>query len=996
MRFFQKFKMKLKLKKEYKTVFCPFFNNLKQNLRELKQIDTNIPDDISNVYEKIKLIDNKKFKKATEKYDSFYVTVGKHNSDVVRLTGEITEFDKEKILENALIYDHSKIITYYQIEKELDNYINLSEDIISFKNEAILIYDNFEIIKQQKMLFEDKKTVFGEISSSNEYLDYNYVDFLIEKDNQINEQLKEYKILFYDFDAYRNIKEFIEDCKKEFLIKNKNNSLFDNINNRSLDDEQRESVLTDELSTLVVAGAGSGKTLTICGKVKYLLKEKKIEPEEILLISYSKKSADDLQLKVSSIDKRLMVGTFHKIGLSILKEIHNKIFMVEDQYEAIIEKYFRDEIKNKTYMFQTILTYYGLYISSNKRDKKYENEGELFENLKKKQFLTLKSKLRDNNKLKTLKKEYVKSFEEMAIANWYFINGIDYVYEAPYAYDVSTKDKRQYMPDFYLPKYNLYHEHYGVNKDGNAEQYNGPEAQAYVDSMKWKRNTHIQNQTDCLETYSYEFDDGSIFEKLEKVLKEKGVVFNPLPNTDIFNALESIYEDLAFKSFIDLTRTFLSLYKARYRDESEFDKLMNFDFKNAYERKRAKLFLTIAKDVYLYYMEYLRKEGKIDFDDMILKSIEELDKTNNFKYRYVIVDEFQDISLSRMLFLKKLISHGHSKLFAVGDDWQSIYRFSGCDLNIFLHFQNYFGVSAITKINTIHRNSQELQDVAGSFIKKNPEQFDKRINSCKHLEHPIKIMYYSDKKYNAFLDILKEISKLDNKANVLILGRNNKDFESISLDNRIYISFKKSKETNTEVKVRDYPDMKLSYSTVHGSKGLEADYVIIINADDSILGFPSKMEDDELLNLVLDSNSNYEYAEERRLWYVALTRTKNYTYIIANSENPSIFVKEIKDQCLIMNPNMEATCENNIPCPYCKSGHLVLRTNKTDGNKFYGCSNYPYCDYSINDIRAVTRNKKCKICGDFLVYRKGTWGAFYGCHNYPRCDYKEKYVSDKK
>ena len=348
-----------------------------------------------------------------------------------------------------------------------------------------------------------------------------------------------------------------------------------------------------------------------------------------------------------------------------------------------------------------------------------------------------------------------------------------------------------------------------------------------------------------------------------------------------------------------------------------------------------------------------------------------------------------------MLFLKKLISHGNSKLFSVGDDWQAIYRFSGCDLNIFLKFKDYFGASAITKITTTHRNSQELQDIAGPFIKANPEQFNKSINSTRHLEHPVRIMYYNDKKYYALLDVLKEISKIDAKANVLLLGRNNKDIETVSLDNRIYIDFNASKKENkTIIKVRDFPLMNISYSTVHSSKGLEEDYVIILNADDSRLGFPNKMEDDGLLDMVLSSNSNYEYAEERRLWYVALTRTRNYTYIIASADNPSIFVEEIKNQCLILNPNTVCK-QNEILCPKCKSGRLVLRNNGSDNNNFYGCSNYPYCQYTIDDLRAVKRNMRCRICGDFMVYRKGEWGSFYGCHNYPRCRYTKKYIPKK-
>jgi len=997
--FLKKIIIKIKLKKEYNSIFCPFFNIIRNKLNETTLIDDKIPNEVCSVYNDIKLIKSKKYKLAVKEYDDFYATIKKHNDDVKRIFDGIIGFDKQNLLNNPSAYDET-ITNYYKTANLISGYKAISSELKVFKDDVFLIYDNFNQIKIQKELLEEKKNILDKVNSSDVYLDNRVIKPLELMDNGIENELKKMKSIFYDFNIYSNLNDLVERHNKAFIQNNKNNQLFDDINGRSLDDEQRESVLTDEMSTLVVAGAGSGKTLTICGKVEYLLKENNVNPENILLLSYSKKSADDLQKKVSAIDKRLTVGTFHKIGLEVLKETQNKVFMVEDQYKAIIEKYFRVEMKNRPHMLQTILTYYGLYIASDKHDKIYKNEGEMYEDLKKQDFSTLRSQLihltNDINNRETLKKEHVKSFEEMAIANWYFINGINYVYEAPYIVDVSTADKRQYMPDFYLPDYKIYHEHYGVNKEGKAEQYEGPEAQMYVTNISWKRSIHQQYQTTCLETYSFEFDEGNIFDILGKQLKEKGVKFNPLSDKEIFNALESIYEGQSFKSFINLIRTFLSLYKAKFRDDSGFDELMSFNFKNAYERERADLFLIIVKDVYHYYLDYLREEGKIDFDDMILESTQELDKCNNFKYKYIIVDEFQDISLSRMLFLKKLISHGNSKLFAVGDDWQAIYRFSGCDLNIFLKFADYFGASAITKITTTHRNSQELQDIAGPFIKANPEQFNKKINSTRHLEHPVQIMYYSDKKFYAFMDVLKEINKIDDKANVLILGRNNKDFESISLDNRIYIDFKESNETKIVVKVRNYPNMKFSYSTVHGSKGLEEDYVIIINADDSRLGFPNKMEDDELLDMVLSSKSSYEYAEERRLWYVALTRTRNYTYIIANNENPSIFVKEIEDQCLIMNPDLEVTHEGEIACPYCKSGRLVLRTNESDGNKFYGCSNYPYCDYSINDFRAVNRNKRCRKCGDFLVYRKGPWGVFYGCHNYPRCDYKEEYVPDKR
>lgn len=984
---------RIKLHSKVKYIFNPYFNNKEKRMVFLEFVENDVEQEMVDIYKQILELPPKKYKKQRAIYNEYVDKIEHHNSEVKYIKETVEKWNYDSILDNPHSYGKNYLNDCVNVsfllkkyEKLSGEYKNFIKNVLNIKDDIDELFVEYDSLTEYKNLFDLSKYC---------YVDCKQKRTINEKAKNILSRFRDGAPVFYKFEKHLDIDNIVKQHNIFYLESACSNQLFDCINGRSLDKEQRKSVLTDESSVLVVAGAGSGKTLTICGKVEFLLKEEKVNPCDILLLSYSKKSADDLQKKISKIDGRLTVGTFHKIGLDILKATRHKTFMVEDQYKAIIEEYFREEMKNRPHMLQNILMYYGLYISSTKHEKKYSCEGDLYEDLKKMDFSTLKTQLlsltNDINAKETLKKELVKSFEEMAIANWYFIKGVDYVYEAPYEHDVSIAEKRQYMPDFKFKNYSIYHEHYGIDANGEASQFEDNEAEAYVQTMKWKRNIHREYETDCIETYSYEFDDGTIFDKLEEELKKRGVVFHPLTDKEIMQTLNSIYEGRPFKSFINLIRTFLSLYKASYRDDKAFDKLKQTNFRNSYERNRAILFLDIVKDIYHYYIDYINKEGKIDFDDMILQSIEELDNTNNFKYKYIIVDEFQDISISRMKFLKRLIRQGDSKLFAVGDDWQAIYRFSGCDLNIFLEFPYYFGDSAITKITTTHRNSQELQDIAGPFIKKNPEQFDKSINSERHLKHPVQVMYYAEKKYYAFLDTLKEISKKDKNASVLVLGRNNKDFEDIALDNRIYIDFKSSDETKTVIKCKDFPSMKISYSTVHGSKGLEDDYVILINADDKRIGFPNKMEDDELLDLVLSHKSEYEYAEERRLWYVALTRTKNYTYIIASMDSPSIFLEEIKDQCFIINNEYDQSNKNEILCPRCKSGRLVLRTQEADGSKFYGCSNYPYCTYSIDDYRAVSRNLRCKACGDFMILRKGRWGRFYGCHNYPDCDYTEEY-----
>ena len=978
--------------------FRPFFNNKEKRMAFLEHVDNDIDQEVVSIYNEICKLSPNKYKKERAIYEAYLGKIEKHNSEVTYAKSIVLSWSFDNILENPYAIDQNYIKKCKDLSEQLTKYKKKDKNYIRFQKEVDDVSKNLEEICRQFELHKRYESLFE--FPLDKYINLQQKHYVKTESNKIVVSLINCSTIYYPFNKHDRLDSIVEELNNAYFEEFSQNKLFDDVNGRSLDREQRKAVLTDEKSVLVVAGAGCGKTLTICGKVEYLLNEIGVDPKDILLLSYSKKSADDLQTKISKIDDRLTVGTFHKIGLDILKETQNKAFMVEDQYKAIIEAYFREEMKNRPHMLQTILTYYGLYISTTKHDKKYINEGDLYEDLKKSDFNTLKTQLlsltNDINARETLKKELVKSFEEMAIANWYFINGIDYIYEAPYEHDVSTRDRRQYMPDFKLKKYPIYHEHYGIDKNGEASQFAGFESLEYVEGMKWKKQIHQKNRTDCIETYSYEFDDGTVFTKLEKELRKRGVEFHPLTAEEISNALNSIYESRLFKSFISLVSTFLSLYKASYRDDSAFETLKNSSFRNIYEKNRASLFLDIVKDLYHYYVDYLKKEGKIDFDDMILCSIEKLDNTNNYKYKYIIVDEFQDISVSRMKFLKRLIEQGSSKLFAVGDDWQAIYRFSGCDLNIFLEFSKYFGDAAITKITTTHRNSQELQDIAGPFIKKNPEQFNKSINSARHLEHPVQIMYYTEKKYYAFLDTLREIANKDKSASVLILGRNNKDFEDIALDNRIFIDFKSSNETKTVVRCTNYPQMKLTYSTVHGSKGLENDYVILISADDNRIGFPNKMEDDELLDLVLSHKSEFEYAEERRLWYVALTRTRNYTYIIANAENPSVFLEEIADQCLVLNTERDLSEQRTeIACPRCKTGRLVLRTNERDGTRFYGCSNYPYCNYSIDDMVAVSRNKKCRQCGDFMIFRKGRYGAFFGCHNYPRCQHTEEYETNK-
>lgn len=333
----------------------------------------------------------------------------------------------------------------------------------------------------------------------------------------------------------------------------------------------------------------------------------------------------------------------------------------------------------------------------------------------------------------------------------------------------------------------------------------------------------------------------------------------------------------------NLLSTFIRLFKCGNHKIDDYIKFLKQAKHTMFYKKykAEKIFLILALNVYLIYEKYLENNNEIDFDDMIVKATECIElggKINN--YKYIIIDEYQDTSLVRFLLIKSILDKTNAKLMVVGDDFQSIYRFTGCDLSLFVNFKDYFYDAKIMKIENTYRNSRELISIAGDFVMKNKIQIKKNLVSTKHIENPIKIIYYENIK-DSFYNLIETIS-----TPILVLGRNNNDINSL-IDNRI-----KLLEDGT-LKILDNPNKNIKYLTVHKSKGLEEENVIIINLEDKLLGFPSQIKDDKVLRFVNKNKEKYAYSEERRLFYVALTRTKNRVYLLVPKSKPSIFIKEL-------------------------------------------------------------------------------------------------------
>ena len=326
-----------------------------------------------------------------------------------------------------------------------------------------------------------------------------------------------------------------------------------------------------------------------------------------------------------------------------------------------------------------------------------------------------------------------------------------------------------------------------------------------------------------------------------------------------------------FISFKKLIKTFINLFKTNNHSIESLKKVVT-DYKDKYLVK-------IILDIFFIYEEEKNSSGLLDFDDLIIIATKILNAKYNYKnFKYIIIDEFQDTSLIRFNLAKTIIDNTGAILTAVGDDAQSIYHFSGCDLFIFLNLNKYIDNLKQLKLVNTYRFNQELIDISAKFINKNPYQLDKSMHGFTHEKKPIEIIYYLNAK-KKFKNLLNKLS--DKK--ILILGRNQKDiYEYIDSD------------FTYENSILKYNDKEYKYLTIHSAKGLEEDYVIILNVSDKVYGIPNKLENHEILSYVSSKADDYPYAEERRVFFVGITRCKYKTFLMVPKNNPSIFVNEIK------------------------------------------------------------------------------------------------------
>lgn len=721
-----------------------------------------------------------------------------------------------------------------------------------------------------------------------------FMEYYIESFNEVNDFLK--RIETFHVEPSETITKFVSDFENlQWFIKNHNTrytkeeldvhkDFFDHCLKYPLDKQQRRSIVSEEDNCLVVSSAGSGKTSSIVGKVKYLIEIKGVDPEKILLISYTNKAAAELTDRMGI--EGLRGYTFHKLALNIIGQVTGQKPSICSNTDALFLKIYQELLGDDNFK-KSVVEYFFDYQIQEQDWERQKNERRQQLSAQKDTRLKAQFPDMDGNTV------YVRSEQEQKICLALSLLGVKFRYEEPYEHPLADEMHSQYMPDFSIyyerdgETKRIYLEHFGVDEHSLVPMWFAKDRgityeeanQQYNDGITWKKAAHEKFGTELLTTSSADFHYYDIKDKLKVQLEKAGVPIKEKTDAELYDIVMPPNSKQE-KSFIRLVVTFATLMKSSCKSIQEVIRqaISTGDERNEFIMKN------IFQPVYERYIEELKNLSQIDFTDAILQATEMCRTSYPVEYDFIIVDEFQDISVDRYNFLKVLReSNPPAKLYCVGDDWQSIYRFSGSDMALFNQFPDFFGHTDINKIETTYRFGEPLVSLSSQFIQRNGAQIKKDIHPF-NSEAKTELYFYGYDRANYCNVIEQLVTSIPLDKSIFLLGRYSFD------DYYLSYKYKSTKEGN-----RFYyfiGNRKIEFLTAHKSKGLEADYVIILQCNKDTYGFPSLVSDDPVLNYVLTKSDQYPYGEERRLFYVSITRAKIKTFVLYDNRFPSVFVDE--------------------------------------------------------------------------------------------------------
>ena len=760
-------------------------------------------------------------------------------------------------------------------------------------------------------------------------------------------------------------------------------TLLDTIESQPLTPEQRTAVVTDERSNLVIASAGSGKTSVIVAKAAWLIQRRGYDPADLLLLAFAREARAEMQQRIesrmgASAPRETTVSTFHSLGMTIMGEVEGRVpslARTADDPKAFTDllKDIVSDLLSDPVHARNLLAWLQNRHTPYRGEHDFESLGDYYAYIR-------------QYDLRSLKGERVRSFEECEIANFLYLNGVPYEYEPAYEHDTATSKRRQYRPDFLLPGPRAYIEHFALDMKGRTPPF--IDRDRYIAERAWKRDLHARHGTLLIETYSHQHRNGILHRVLANHLSALGVTLRPIPPETVFETLE---EQGRIAPFLRLASVFLHHVKSAGLTYAELSRRAD----KARGRERAHAFIDIFRPINDAYHRTMHELDQIDYNDMIHRAADYVE-TGKYRspFKYVLIDEFQDISPARARLVKALVNQSpDNRLFAVGDDWQAISRYAGSDISIIRDFEKHFGDHEQLRLETTFRCPDRLAALATDFILKNPAQIPKTVRSTRKADGPcVHIGLAANPGIPLVVEALDRIHEhardADEKPTVLVIARYNHLLQPLKpLQKR-------------------HPDLQVALKTVHSSKGLEADYVVLVGLNAGKYAFPTEIVDDPLLDLVLATPETQSHAEERRLFYVALTRAKRRIYLVCDGPQPSTFATELVhgdyDVALFGRPPAP-----DVACPACTGGKLQARKRPGANETFYSCTNYPYCEHTQPSCPECTTGlpsrtdqgihcpncghelAACPRCPGWLRERTGPKQSFLGCVNYPVCKHTQ-------
>ncbi|WP_287373503.1 UvrD-helicase domain-containing protein [Mesorhizobium sp.] len=725
---------------------------------------------------------------------------------------------------------------------------------------------------------------------------------------------------------------------------------FDDLDRRSLSDQQREACIRLEDNNLLVASAGSGKSATMVGKVAYVLEKELYRPEEILVLAFNKSAADELrariarQLRVEESELKCRVTTFHALGRGIIEEVEGRPPQLANwvDHPAGEAKVIEEIIQR---LVETDPEFARLWSDLLVVHPKADIPAEVFDTEADYRRYVTDRLRRGEATIGSLGGVIVKSLQEQKIVNWLWLHSVAFEYERQIAVEDEDGTVRHLHPDFYYSLTGTVHEHFAIDEDGTS-----PFAD-YVRHAESKRQAYRRNQIDFFETTSAQASSETLLSTLEAELARRSVPFERKGYPEITAAIEPV----VIKHYNKLISTCIKHIRASHLT---LDMLLE-RAKSLHDKERAKLYARVVWMITQGYSRKLEESQRIDFDSMIGDAIR-LVETRRYQspYSLILVDEFQDISEPRANLIKALKQQkAFSKVFAVGDDWQSIYRFAGSDITIFTQFEANFGASWQGRLEQTYRCNQLIAETAARFVQRNPEQITKSVRSTRPaIPRSIRIIPVDDERGRP--DFAKACRRLLERIDTALGSKAAQWREGPDAKLKILVLWRYNLLDPFGGVPPSFANTEVSAMSFHRAKGLEADYTILLDVSEGDYGVPSRIEDDELLNLVIPRPEAFAYAEERRLFYVALTRASRGVYLITNSRQPSRYLREL---CEIAGDQVRfETLEGVVlrQCPVCLVGQMVEKRNR-EGTVFFGCNQFPDCRHSEGGpVQSTMRSRR--------------------------------------